>query len=165
MRPADLRLMYEYGYDRNIRLLDQAEKLTEEQFSGEPPFGHDSVREIFFHIGAAENGWRGAWQTGQRNAPLESDDYPDIASIRELFEMNNRETLAYLDSLTEDDLDADFTVVSNLDLPAVPIWETIVHVFNHGTQHRSEIAMLLTHFGHSPGDLDLAYFVFERAGA
>ena len=156
MRTADLRLLYEYGYDRNVKLLEQAQNLTEEQFSGDPPFGQDSVKQLFFHIARAENGWRSAWQTGERQPPVEIDDYPDRAAFRTLFDETSDVTLGYIDSLTDGDLDGDFN--------GVPLWQTMTHVFNHGTQHRSEIAMLLTHFGYSPGDLDLAFFVFERAG-
>ncbi len=36
-----------------------------------------------------------------------------------------------------------------------PFWHTLVHVVNHGTQHRSELARFLTDRGHSPGELDL----------
>ncbi|CAN5789722.1 DinB family protein [soil metagenome] len=156
MLPADLRLMYEYGHDRNTKLLDQAEKLTEEQLGGDPPFGHDNIRQIFFHIASAERSWRGGWQTGERPPRLDQADYPGLPSIRALIYQNNDDTLAYIDSLTEADLDRDFG--------GVPLWQTMTHVFNHGTQHRSEIAMLLTHLGHSPGDLDLVFFARERAG-
>lgn len=156
MRPAELRLLYEYGYDRNLKLLDQAEKLTEEQFSGNPPIGEHSIRQLFFHIAAAERGWRGGWMTGERPEPLDPDAYADTASIRTLLDQNNEETLAFIDSLSEEDLDGDFA--------EVPLWQTMTHVANHGTQHRAEIAMLLTNLGHSPGDVDLVFFAFERAG-
>jgi len=156
MRTADLRLLYEYSYDRNMKLLDKAENLTGEQFSGDPPFGEDSVKQLFFHIARAENGWRSAWKTGERQPPIEPADYPDLPALRALFDQTSSETLGYIDSLSDADLDGDFN--------GVPLWQTMAHVFNHGTQHRAEIAMLLTHFGHSPGDVDLAFFVFERAG-
>jgi uncharacterized damage-inducible protein DinB len=38
----------------------------------------------------------------------------------------------------------------------------LVHVVNHGTQHRAEAAALLTAEGRSPGDLNLIDYVDEQ---
>lgn len=156
MRPAELRLMYEYGHARNMQLLDIAEKLTEEQFNSSALHDDWSIRRLLFHIASAERGWRTAWQTGERPARLDLDDYPDVASLRALHEQVHADTLAYIDTLTEEALDADF-------YPGMPYWVAMTHVFNHGTQHRSEIAALLTQLGHSPGDLDLVFYQEEKA--
>jgi uncharacterized damage-inducible protein DinB len=40
----------------------------------------------------------------------------------------------------------------------------LVHVVNHGTQHRAEPAALLTTEDRSPGELDLINYAEERAG-
>jgi uncharacterized damage-inducible protein DinB len=41
------------------------------------------------------------------------------------------------------------------------LWRCLYHLANHGTQHRSEAAALLTKFDHSPGDLDFNVFLDE----
>jgi uncharacterized damage-inducible protein DinB len=47
----------------------------------------------------------------------------------------------------------------------IPVWQTLAHVVNHGTQHRSEAAVIVTEAGRSPGDLDMIPFAQEIAAA
>jgi uncharacterized damage-inducible protein DinB len=39
------------------------------------------------------------------------------------------------------------------------LWHCLYHVVNHGTQHRSEAAAILTELGRSPGDVDFTFFL------
>jgi len=41
------------------------------------------------------------------------------------------------------------------------LWQIKFHLVNHGTQHRSEDAALLTGLGFLPGDIDFVYFLDE----
>jgi uncharacterized damage-inducible protein DinB len=45
------------------------------------------------------------------------------------------------------------------------MWQLLLHVVNHGTQHRSEAAVLLTAAGLSPGDFDMVDFAEQRTKA
>jgi uncharacterized damage-inducible protein DinB len=51
----------------------------------------------------------------------------------------------------------------SLSEEGIAMWQALLHLFNHGTQHRSEVATLLTAAERSPGDLDLIDFAESRA--
>ncbi len=111
---------------------------------------------ILVHQLGALMRWREDLQPVEGKRPRPEDGpLPTPSEVLELFEA---EWSAYEDwtaTITGDRL------AEVLD--GVPIWQMLVHVVNHGTQHRSEAAALLTAEGRSPGDLDLIEYSDEVA--
>jgi uncharacterized damage-inducible protein DinB len=66
---------------------------------------------------------------------------------------------AYLDSLT----DANMTDIVRYEVEEGwrerVLWHCLWHVVNHGMQHRSECAVMLTDLGQSPGNLDVTTYL------
>ena len=71
--------------------------------------------------------------------------------------------------LTASGLDAFVSSLPNRKIPVVetwtyPLWQQMIHLVNHTTQHRSEVAAVLTRLGRSPGWLDFLLYVDEQQG-
>jgi uncharacterized damage-inducible protein DinB len=158
MRADDLRLLWDYSYWATHKILDATQQLTAEQFDAQPALGDArSLRATLTHMLAAEQGWLQGFQGTPREAitTISADDVPDPAALAthwQAQEARMRDWLAGLD---------DAAAASDQPFGA-PFWTVIAHVANHGTQHRSEAAMLLTDCGHSPGDIDLIFYLDER---
>jgi uncharacterized damage-inducible protein DinB len=69
----------------------------------------------------------------------------------------------FLAELTDEDLQRAVHYRTKQGVPYEnPLWQLLLHVVNHGTQHRAEAAIVLTQHGCSPGDVDLIVFLRER---
>jgi uncharacterized damage-inducible protein DinB len=154
MRVADLTTLYDYYYWATKKILAQAEQVTPEQWSGPPPVGDRSLCETLAHMLDAEAGWRHSC-----SRPIEAADFPDAASLAARWREEEAAMRAYLASLSDEDLQGMFYDADMPDLP-LPLWQVIAHVSYHGMQHRSEAALLLSHFGHSPGGIDMVFWLF-----
>lgn len=155
--------LFDYNYWVNERILQTAASLPSEQFTAPAPVSHGSLRGTLVHALGAEWAWRQRCQGNSPEALLSQDDFDSIKSLAHRWREEEGAMRAYLAGLTDDDLTAliEYTRTEGARFQT-PLWQILLHVINHGTQSRSEAAVLLTHFGHSPGDLD--YMIFLRDG-
>lgn len=152
-----VQTLFDYSYAATGRILAAAAELPPPLFTASPPLrGSHSLRDILVHMLDAEGAWLEELQAGREGVVpnLIADAFPDVASLTDGWRLDEQLMRQWLATLKETDLAAPaFT--------GEPLWLCLVHVVNHGTQHRGEAAMLLTHLGHSPGDLDLTFLLAE----
>ena len=162
MNKQDIQLLYKYNSWANSRILDAAENLTEEQFLAPASYPHGGLRGTFTHILFAEWLWRLRWQGESPTVRMKPEDFVTFKSLRVRWAQEEILLMAFVDGLEDKQLDNTFNYNSTEGEPLQRIlWQAMAHVVNHGTQHRSEAAAMLTELGYSPGDIDLMLFLRE----
>ena len=160
MQRDHMLLLYDYNYWANARILEALENLSNEQLNAPTTNGYGSLRETLVHMLSAEWMWRRRWQGTSPTTRLNSDDFPTLASICTRWHEEERQMRAFLVTLHDEDL-ARVVLYKNTagEEYGLPLWQMMFHLLNHSTQHRREIAMVLTELGHSPGELDFLLFL------
>ena len=160
MNTQDIQLLYQYNHWANKRILDTAEILPVEQFLAPAPYPHGTLRSTLTHTLSAECIWRRRWQ-GEAPIPgMKPEDFPTFDTLRASWLEEETTLNAFIGSLTDEKLKAAFQYKTPRgDLMENILWQAMAHVINHGTQHRSEAAAILTELQHSPGDIDFIVFL------
>jgi uncharacterized damage-inducible protein DinB len=161
MNLSSISLLYDYNYWANGQILAAAKKVTAEQFLAPAEFPFGGLRGTLVHILGAEQAWRVRFEG---KAHLIEDyletAFPTIESLEARWREDEASMRAYLTSLREDDLEKGVSYPINGGKTRTRIlWHCLFHLVNHGAQHRSEAAALLTRYGQSPGDLDFGIFL------
>jgi uncharacterized damage-inducible protein DinB len=166
MNKQDIHLLYQYNRWANARILGAAAKISLAQFLAPTTFPHGDLRRTLVHTLFAEWIWRLRWQGSPPNVRLKPEDFPTIAHLTTRWLEEEMKLMAFVDGLTERRLKAEFDYISTEgEAHRRVVWETMAHLVNHGTQHRSEAAAMLTAMGQAPGDLDLIVFLNENPPA
>lgn len=161
MRIEQARLLFDYNYWANGRILDTAAKAGPKVYNAPGKLSHGGLRETLVHLVSAEWIWRQRVQAGVSPAThLDAKDFPTLEALRQRWLEEEAQMRAYLSSLSTPDLDR---VVHYSDRNgnqfALALWKIFLHVVNHGTQTRSEAAVLLSQKGYSPGDIDFRLYL------
>lgn len=165
MNRETIELLFDYNQWANERILAAAGQLTTEQYIA-PVAGvsHGSMRATLVHALAAERIWRQRCLEGLSPfSLLREADLPTFAALRELWPTEDAALRAGLARLSDAALAErlDYRTTNGTPM-ADTLWKLLVHVVNHGTQHRAEAAVALTAFGHSPGDVDLIIYLRQE---
>ena len=163
MNIQDIHLLYNYNYWANGQILTAAAKATEEQFLAPAEFPYGGLRGTMIHILEAELAWRVRFEgIGTAEELLESE-FPTPALLETRWREDEKSMRAYLASLHDEDMNSRLRYpIDSGEIRERILWHCLVHVVNHGTQHRSEAAALLTRFSQSPGDLDFTLFLNQH---
>jgi uncharacterized damage-inducible protein DinB len=157
--PAEtLRAHLDYTTWATNRLLDAARSLTAEEQARDFGTTDKSVLGTLTHVFAADRIWLGRIRGG----PPEWFRFPDPFDLPGL----TNEWGGILAGLrdwaagqTDDSVRAECSYKDMKGNAWVsPFWQIVLHVVNHGTHHRGQVAGFLRALGHAPPPLDLIAF-------
>jgi uncharacterized damage-inducible protein DinB len=157
MLAEEIRFLFAYDRWATFRVLSVLDDLDPVAWARTDVVGERGLGQILVHHLGASQRWRTGFETqGTDEGPEpELEPLPTIDELRERWDAEWAAVDAWLPTLTDDFVAYVYE--------GVPVWQMLVHVVNHGTQHRAEAAGLLTAEGRSPGELDLVNYAEERA--
>ena len=162
MNRQDILILYKYNAWSNAKILDAASNVTQEQFLAPASFPHGSLRGTLVHALSGEWVWRKRWEGTPQNPTLKLEAFPTFESLRARWTDEEPRLMKFVVNLTDERLYSKIKYISTEGYPHERVlWEAMAHLVNHGTQHKTEAAAILTGMDHSPGDIDLIVYLNE----
>lgn len=156
-----LQQAYEYMYWATQRYFAVAEGLTEEQLHRLQGHSWGDVHATLVHMMSSEWMWLQRWNGTSPKAPLDKADYPTLAALKQRWGEMEREMRSFIEAQTEESLQKPVTYSNTRgETFHVPLWQMMVHVVNHETHHRGELAAMFALMGvEHPEDEMIQYFL------
>lgn len=161
METEEIITLYNYNRWATEKILESAAKLNSSQFVEKNSCSHGSLRGLLVHILSAEQIWRLRCQEGISPGQfIDENLFPALSSLWKCFTEEQNLTSNYLAALDVKQLHKTivYRTTKGTECRNV-LWHVLLHLINHGTHHRSEIAELLSRYGSSPGDLDFILYL------
>ena len=154
-----IKTFIEYHFDMTRCVWDSIDQITDEQFLADDAYSPGSIRNLMVHLTNTDSNWL----AGLKNIPEEQDDpkrnyedFPDRASVQAFWDATAKDVADYAETLTELELDENPVDIQN------PRWQVLLHIINHGTDHRSTILQKLHELGAPTFDQDFIMWVWSR---
>lgn len=164
MNTQELILLMEYNNWANKRILQRSARLSREQLIAPNALSHGSLLKLLVHLADTEWSWRACCQQGKM--PVEyitETQLPDVPALKRFSREEFGHWRDYLGGLTEEQAAGEIEYSWPRARPRRhPLWQVVMHVVNHGTQHRSEAGFYLTGCGQSPGNIDFIIFASKH---
>jgi uncharacterized damage-inducible protein DinB len=164
MKASEILTFFQYNYWANGQILKVADAAGDEFFRAPAQVSFGSLQGTLTHILSTEWLWRQRYQLGQSPSfHLSADDFSTLARLSERWREEKQTMLAYLGGLRDPDLDRPVRYTNTRGVSySNPLWQILLHMVNHGTQFRSEAAVILSQANHSPGDLDFIFYLRQQ---
>lgn len=162
MNADALRHFYDYHFAENRTLWDRyVTQLSPEQFTQPMGYSHGSVRDHLIHLMSVDDIWfselRGV-APADPVAPAAVDDRPSLRAHWDTIEQRMR---AYLAAL-RDEMLFDRPITEPDEDRNLIVWQVLLHVVNHGTDHRAQLLRSLNDLGVATTSQDYIFYVYDH---
>ena len=161
MNADAFRHFYEYHFAENRKIWDSyITPLSHEQFTQDVDYSHGSVRNQILHLMSADDAWFSELRGVEIPEPLDPANFDDRQMIRAHWDNIEQNMRGYLAELRGDMLfDKPFPAGEDQDLI---VWQVLLHVVNHGTDHRAQLLRLLSDLGVKTAFQDYIFYVYDH---
>ena len=138
--------------------------LTPEQFTRGMGSSFTSIQDTLGHVYSAEWAWHQRWQGVSPASQLPRETFPDVVTVRKLWEKTEADVRGFLEALGETGVERTFEYKTLAgDAGSSVFWHMLQHVVNHGSYHRGQITTMLRQLGlAAPESTDLIRFYRTR---
>jgi uncharacterized damage-inducible protein DinB len=162
MNADAFRHLYGYHFAENRRLWDSAIlALSLEQFTQPVSYSHGSVRDQILHLMSVDEVWFSELQGLEPSEPFPPATTDDQGKIRTHWDSVEHMMRHYLDTL-RDDMLFDKPIKEPEEDKELIVWQVLLHVVNHGTDHRAQLLRLLNDLGIKTDSQDYIFYVYDH---
>ena len=160
MNTQAFRHFFDYHFSENRITWDRyVMQLTDAQFVQSTPYSLGSVRNHIAHLMWVDDTWFSGLRGAPLPEPLDPTAFTDRASLRAYWDRIEAEMRAYLADLRDDAL---FEKPLQGEDENLIVWQVLLHVVNHGTDHRAQILRVISDFGMKTVSQDYIFYVYDH---
>ena len=161
MNASAFRHFYGYHFTENRNLWDTyLTLLSHEQFTRNVDYSHGSVRDQIVHLISVDDTWFSGLRGAEIPEPLDPVAFDDRKVIRTHWDHVEQNMRDYLANLRDGMLfEKPFADGEDKDLI---LWQVLLHVVNHGTDHRAQLLRLLNDLGVKTTSQDYIFYVYDN---
>ena len=162
MNAEAFRYLYNYHFAENRVIWDKfVSSLTYEQFIQDSDYAHGSLRDQVIHLMDVDDVWFSQLRRVKPSEPFEPADFDDREDLRTHWDRVEQAMRAYLAALRDEMLFASPIEEPEEDRDLL-VWQVLLHVVNHGTDHRAQILRSLHDMGLETGSQDFIFYVYDH---
>lgn len=165
MVSADLiRTMYDYNRWAHRLVWQSVMSLTDAQFIQPIDYSWGSIKGQIVHTMSAEWMWFTRLNGTSPESMFNPDDFPTREAIRARWDEIERDVVhAYVNTLDDTKLTSMFTYTTTSGMSHTQsVGEILLHIVNHGTDHRAQTLAMLHQIGAATVEQDFVFYLRER---
>jgi len=151
-------LLYRFTIWANDRVIAGARQLSPEQLKSPIRPDFYSTFGLLVHMMAAERIWLSRCKGNSPRTLINESDIPSLDALESAWVPLRAEMLEFVSSVTDTKQVLTYYTTRGVEYQDI-LWHLILHVVNHGTEHRSQAALYMAMLGIDLGGLDLIVYI------